>query len=319
MFRRLNCFASSFAASASSCGISVSSISTIVTSLPKVLKIEANSQPMIPPPSTTSRRGTSVWASSPVESTHRSLSSPGIGGRSGNDPVATIADLKVTSSPPSTEIVFASLNVPLPFTHSTPFALKRPATPCVICFTTAAFHSVAAAKSSSGSLTFTPSFANESRPWWMKCAVWTHAFVGMQPTRRQVPPSSGSFSMQATFAPSWAARIAAVYPPGPPPRTATSHSTAAMLRSVKLDGIHHVTCITGNAPANVEFYAGTLGLRLVKKTVNQDDPTVYHLFYADEIGSGGARITFFECPGARRGRAGAGMVHRVVFRVGSIG
>jgi glyoxalase family protein len=86
---------------------------------------------------------------------------------------------------------------------------------------------------------------------------------------------------------------------------------------MKLEGIHHVTCITGDAPANVEFYAGTLGLRLVKKTVNQDDPTVYHLFYADEVGSAGADITFFEYPGARRGRAGAGMVHRVAFRVGS--
>jgi glyoxalase family protein len=86
---------------------------------------------------------------------------------------------------------------------------------------------------------------------------------------------------------------------------------------VKLEGIHHVTCITGDAPANVEFYAGTLGLRLVKKTVNQDDPTVYHLFYADERGSAGADITFFEYPGSPRGRAGDGMVHRVVFRVAS--
>jgi glyoxalase family protein len=90
-----------------------------------------------------------------------------------------------------------------------------------------------------------------------------------------------------------------------------------MLCDVKLEGIHHVTCITGDAPANVEFYAGTLGLRLVKKTVNQDDPTVYHLFYADERGSAGADITFFEYPGSPRGRAGNGMVHRVVFRVAS--
>jgi glyoxalase family protein len=86
---------------------------------------------------------------------------------------------------------------------------------------------------------------------------------------------------------------------------------------VRLEGIHHVTCITGDAPANVEFYAGTLGLRLVKKTVNQDDPTVYHLFYADELGSAGADITFFEYPGAARGRTGDGMVHRIVFRVAS--
>jgi glyoxalase family protein len=86
---------------------------------------------------------------------------------------------------------------------------------------------------------------------------------------------------------------------------------------MRLHGIHHVTCITGNAPQNVAFYTDTLGLRMVKKTVNQDDPTVYHLFYADENGSAGADITFFEYPGAIPGRAGEGMVHRVAFRVGS--
>ena len=87
--------------------------------------------------------------------------------------------------------------------------------------------------------------------------------------------------------------------------------------TMRLEGIHHVTCITGDAPGNVDFYTRVLGLRLVKKTVNQDDPTVYHLFYADEDGSAGADITFFEYPGARRGRAGAGMVHTISFRVSS--
>ena len=86
---------------------------------------------------------------------------------------------------------------------------------------------------------------------------------------------------------------------------------------MKLDGIHHVTCITGDAPLNVDFYTRVLGLRLVKKTVNQDDPTVYHLFYADEAGTPGSDITFFEYPGVRRGRAGSGMVHTVEWRVGS--
>jgi glyoxalase family protein len=86
---------------------------------------------------------------------------------------------------------------------------------------------------------------------------------------------------------------------------------------MRLEGIHHITAVTADAPRNVDFYAGVLGLRLVKKTVNQDDPTVYHLFYADEVGSPGSDITFFEYPGARRGRAGAGMVHRVVWRVAS--
>jgi glyoxalase family protein len=86
---------------------------------------------------------------------------------------------------------------------------------------------------------------------------------------------------------------------------------------MKLEGIHHITCITADAPGNVEFYVGVLGLRLVKKSVNQDDPTVYHLFYADERGSAGSDITFFEYPGARRGRAGAGMIHRITWRVAS--
>ena len=85
---------------------------------------------------------------------------------------------------------------------------------------------------------------------------------------------------------------------------------------MKLEGIHHITAITGDAPANVEFYVGVLGLRMVKRTVNQDDPSVYHLFYADEAGSPGADLTFFEYPGVPRGRAGAGMVHRIVHRVG---
>jgi glyoxalase family protein len=86
---------------------------------------------------------------------------------------------------------------------------------------------------------------------------------------------------------------------------------------MRLEGIHHITAITGDAVGNVEFYVGVLGLRMVKKTVNQDDPTVYHLFYGDERGSPGADLTFFEYPGAARGRAGAGMVHRIVWRVSS--
>src|SRR5207237_10312003 len=86
---------------------------------------------------------------------------------------------------------------------------------------------------------------------------------------------------------------------------------------MKLEGIHHITAITGDAPGNVGFYAGTMGLRMVKKTVNQDDPTVYHLFYADEAGSPGADLTFFDYPGARPGSPGAGMVHRIVWRVAS--
>jgi glyoxalase family protein len=84
---------------------------------------------------------------------------------------------------------------------------------------------------------------------------------------------------------------------------------------VRLEGIHHITAITADGPRNVDFYARVLGLRLAKKTVNQDDPTAYHLFFTDERGSAGSDLTFFEYPGARRGRPGAGMVHRVVYRV----
>jgi glyoxalase family protein len=84
-----------------------------------------------------------------------------------------------------------------------------------------------------------------------------------------------------------------------------------------LEGLHHITAITADAPANVDFYASRLGLRLVKKTVNFDAPDVYHLYFGDESGTPGSILTFFEFPGARRGRAGDGMVHRILWRVGS--
>jgi len=84
---------------------------------------------------------------------------------------------------------------------------------------------------------------------------------------------------------------------------------------MQLEGIHHISSITGDAAGNVDFYVGVLGMRLAKKTVNQDDPSVYHLFYGDEHGSPGYDLTFFEYPGARPGRAGAGMVHRIQLRV----
>src|SRR5579884_21968 len=86
---------------------------------------------------------------------------------------------------------------------------------------------------------------------------------------------------------------------------------------MRLEGIHHITAITADARRNLDFYTRVLGLRMVKKTVNQDDPSVYHLFYADERGSPGADITFFEYPGAQRGRAGAGMISSIIHRVAS--
>src|SRR3954447_18900011 len=86
---------------------------------------------------------------------------------------------------------------------------------------------------------------------------------------------------------------------------------------MRLEGIHHMTAITGDAAGNVDFYTRVLGLRLAAKTVNQDDPTVYHLFYADERGRPGSELTFFEYPHAKPGRPGAGMVHTIVWRVGA--
>ncbi|HEY1511099.1 MAG TPA: VOC family protein [Solirubrobacteraceae bacterium] len=86
---------------------------------------------------------------------------------------------------------------------------------------------------------------------------------------------------------------------------------------MQLDGIHHITCITADAPGNVDFYARVLGLRMVKKTVNFDAPDVYHLYYGDERGAPGSILTFFEFPDAAPGRPGTGMIHRLRWRVGS--
>ena len=86
---------------------------------------------------------------------------------------------------------------------------------------------------------------------------------------------------------------------------------------MKLEGMHHITMITGDARQNVAFYADTLGLRLVKKTVNFDAPDAYHLYFGDEAGSPGSILTWFEFAGARPGRAGAGMIHTIQLGVGS--
>jgi glyoxalase family protein len=86
---------------------------------------------------------------------------------------------------------------------------------------------------------------------------------------------------------------------------------------MQLEGIHHISAITGDARRNVDFYTRVIGMRLIAKSVNQDDPGVYHLFYGDEHAHPGADLTFFEYPGAIPGRPGAGMVHRIVHRVGS--
>jgi glyoxalase family protein len=86
-------------------------------------------------------------------------------------------------------------------------------------------------------------------------------------------------------------------------------------------GIHHVTAIAGGPQLNLDFYTGFLGMRLVKKTVNFDDPSTYHLYYGDQTGSPGSIMTFFPWPGARPGRHGSGQVSVTSFAVpkGSLG
>jgi glyoxalase family protein len=86
---------------------------------------------------------------------------------------------------------------------------------------------------------------------------------------------------------------------------------------MQLDGMHHITMITGDAQRNVDFYADVLGLRLVKKTVNFDAPDAYHLYFGDEHGSPGSLLTWFEFAGAQPGRAGAGMIHTIQLGVPS--
>ncbi len=80
-------------------------------------------------------------------------------------------------------------------------------------------------------------------------------------------------------------------------------------------GIHHVTAIAGDPQRNLDFYAGLLGLRFVKRTVNYDDPTTYHFYFGDATGSPGSLLTFFPWPGARRGQMGAGQAGAIAFAV----
>src|SRR4051794_25988774 len=100
---------------------------------------------------------------------------------------------------------------------------------------------------------------------------------------------------------------------------ATSFHRFREERAMKLEGMHHLTMITADAQKNVEFYADVLGLRLVKKTVNFDAPEAYHLYFGDEQGSPGSILTWFEFAGARKGRAGAGMIHTIELGVASAG
>ena len=85
--------------------------------------------------------------------------------------------------------------------------------------------------------------------------------------------------------------------------------------TTSVHGIHHVTCIAGDAQENLDFYVALLGMRLVKKSVNQDDPGTYHLFYADRVGTPGTDFTFFPWPNMGPGRLGVGLTVEVSFAV----
>jgi len=80
-------------------------------------------------------------------------------------------------------------------------------------------------------------------------------------------------------------------------------------------GIHHVTVISGDAQENLDFYTGPLGMRLVKKSINQDAPRIYHLFYADGAGTPGTDLTFFPYPDARRAKPGTGQIVEVLLAI----
>lgn len=86
---------------------------------------------------------------------------------------------------------------------------------------------------------------------------------------------------------------------------------------MKLEGIHHVSALTANADANHDFFTRILGMRLVKKSVNQDNPSSYHLFYADAVGTPGTDMTYFDIPMAGRTHPGVSSISNTAFRVKS--
>ncbi len=84
---------------------------------------------------------------------------------------------------------------------------------------------------------------------------------------------------------------------------------------MSITGLHHVTAIASDPQRNLDFYVGVLGLRLVKRTVNFDDPGSYHFYFADAAGTPGTVITFFPWPHARRGRPGTGETEATAFAI----
>ena len=102
---------------------------------------------------------------------------------------------------------------------------------------------------------------------------------------------------------------------GPAPDPAAREVPEIGREQRRIAGIHHVTALASDPQANADFYTGVLGLRLVKKTVNFDDPGTYHLYYGDELGRPGTLLTFFPWPHARRGQLGAGQATVTSFSV----
>ena len=212
---------------ASSVATSPGSISTIVTFVPNALKIEANSQPMTPPPTMRRLAGTRPRSRISLLLRIRLPSNGRKGSATSEEPVATMILFAATAPMPSTSIEAAPVRRPVPLSTSIRRAFRIFSTPETSSFTTRDLF----AKSPAGSISTGPPemprpFPSRTRS--SRCAAPCSAFVGMQPQLRHVPPSD-SFSMRQTFAPSCAARIAAGYPAGPPPRTATSNSRATSI------------------------------------------------------------------------------------------
>lgn len=141
--------------------------------------------------------------------------------------------------------------------------------------------------------------------------------------RRRSPPCTGAGtggSQRARTGVEWRSA-------GPPARAAPGRSTglvlvvpiepeeSAAMPDVRVGGIHHVTAIAADPQVNVDFWVGVLGLRFVKRTVNQDDPLTYHLYYGDYVGRPGTAMTFFPFPGVPAGSPGRGQVYVTGFSV----
>ncbi len=199
------------------------SISTTSTAVPSALNSVANSIPITPPPIITTDFGHFVSSSTPSEFITPSFSTPGMGTLTGALPVARIMFFALYDLPSTSKAVEVT-SLALPVTTSTLCPRKRPAIPRLNFATTSFFRSAILAKSkfTLSAVTPKPSLCNICSK---SSALCKNAFVGIHPLLRHVPPKS-LFSTRIVLLPSCDARIAAIYPPGPPPITATSQSNS---------------------------------------------------------------------------------------------